>query len=604
MRKGAAAGVLAVAALAGAIVVLTGTLRKTARGALSWWAEQDRKKSRETSPPFGHLAASQVGYGPGMQKLFTSPKRFESFRVLREPDGSVAFDGGAPVREIPTHLPGAAGAVSIGDFSALRAAGRYRIVAAGASSHPFDIGAGVFDLPLRAAQRGFYFQRAFTSIDAAYAEGPWIHPSDASKAPPGVRQGWHDAGDFSIYSASLNSALFWLLEAFSDFAPVRDDTNIPESGNGIPDLLDEARWGLEWLLSVQNGAGGFRNSTCEERYGPYGTNSPERMEPYRDGEVGTLPTARAVGNLAYASAIYRRFDPSFAARSLEAARRGHGYLLEHPDEATDGPTCPAYRQDGDAMVSREVRAFAAAGMLLATGEQRFRAEFDRFFVEQDRDPGYQHFGGFAALLYLRAPAGDPGRKQAIRSGLRKRAARAREQGERHPFQLAGPTHWGSIAAGLTRTNSAAAKTCLEDPAGAAADCAQALANVHYMLGRNYLQFCYVSGLPGVTRGRSRAFHHWLAALRAQPFLLPGLLAGGPNDSPDPADSSNPLARPIPIWGYWGDPAFPRDASTPIEERYTDNDSWSTNEVSLDWQASAVYALHFAQWLAQRSSGRP
>jgi hypothetical protein len=82
-----------------------------------------------------------------------------------------------------------------------------------------------------------------------------------------------------------------------------------------------------------------------------------------------------------------------------------------------------------------------------------------------------------------------------------------------------------------------------------------------------------------------------------------MLAGGPNDSPDPADSSNPLARPIPVWGYWGDPAFPRDERTPIEERYTDNDSWSTNEVSLDWQAPAVYALHFAEWLARRPSTR-
>jgi endoglucanase len=53
--------------------------------------------------------------------------------------------------------------------------------------------------------------------------------------------GWHDAGDLSIYSASLNTALFWLLETFSDFRPSADDTNIPESGNSVPDLLDEAR---------------------------------------------------------------------------------------------------------------------------------------------------------------------------------------------------------------------------------------------------------------------------------------------------------------------------------------------------------------------------
>jgi endoglucanase len=140
--------------------------------------------------------------------------------------------------------------------------------------------------------------------------------------------------------------------------------------------------------------------------------------------------------------------------------------------------------------------------------------------------------------------------------------------------------------------------CLEDPRGAAADCEQALANLHHLLGRNPLHVAYVSGLPGVIHGRKRAFHHWLAALRADPFLFPGLVAGGPNASPEPGDTSNPVARPIPIWGYWGDPAFPRDAQTPYEQRYTDNDSYSTNEVSLDWQAPVLYALHFAQWVAR------
>ena len=239
-------------------------------------------------------------------------------------------------------------------------------------------------------------------------------------------------------------------------------------------------------------------------------------------------------------------------------------------------------------------------MLLATGEQRFRDDFERNYEELDYDPSYLYFNGFAAQLYLRAQAGDPSRKAGIRERIRLQAAKAREEGDHNPFQRAGPTHWGSIGAAFTRTGSYNVKRCLENPGRAVADCEQALDNVHYALGRNYLQFCYVSGLPGITHGRSSAFHHWLAALRAKPFLFPGAVAGGPNASPELADGSNPLARPIPIWGYWNDPAFPRAADAPFEERYTDNDSWSTNEVSLDWQASALYSLYFAQWMAKRS----
>jgi len=143
------------------------------------------------------------------------------------------------------------------------------------------------------------------------------------------------------------------------------------------------------------------------------------------------------------------------------------------------------------------------------------------------------------------------------------------------------------------------KACLGDPAANTSDCDQALANVHYALGRNFLQLCYVSGLQGVTRGRIWAFHHWLATLRATPHLFPGMVAGGPYGAPESNDVSKPYGWPIPAWGYWGDPAFPRDASTPLEGRYTDNDSWSTNEVAVDWQGAALYSLYFAQWAARR-----
>jgi hypothetical protein len=61
-----------------------------------------------------------------------------------------------------------------------------------------------------------------------------------------------------------------------------------------------------------------------------------------------------------------------------------------------------------------------------------------------------------------------------------------------------------------------------------------------------------------------------------------LVAGGPVAAPESGDVAVPHRRPIPIWGYWDDPAMPRDASTPLEGRYTDNDSWSTNELGIDW----------------------
>jgi Glycosyl hydrolase family 9 len=100
---------------------------------------------------------------------------------------------------------------------------------------------------------------------------------------------------------------------------------------------------------------------------------------------------------------------------------------------------------------------------------------------------------------------------------------------------------------------------------------------------------------------SHAFHHWLAALQARPFGFPGMVAGGPNPTPDVNDVSYPRLLSLSLWGYWGDPAHPRDGSVPVDGRYTDNDSWSTNEVAVNWQGAALYNLYLAQWVAR---GRP
>jgi len=118
--------------------------------------------------------------------------------------------------------------------------------------------------------------------------------------------------------------------------------------------------------------------------------------------------------------------PAFADRCLEAARSGYRYLKRRWSENSDGPTCPAYRADGNAEIGRHARMFAAAGMLLAGGEQRFRDDFEESFIELQYDPSYHHLNGFAAQLYLRAPAGDPARKRHLRERLRVLAASARE----------------------------------------------------------------------------------------------------------------------------------------------------------------------------------
>ena len=218
-----------------------------------------------------------------------------------------------------------------------------------------------------------------------------------------------------------------------------------ESGNGMPDLLDEARWGLEWLLSVQEPGGGFHNTTCA------GALRPVRLQPPRTHVA--LPRRRG------------------GHHSHRLRRRNAG----------------AMRQVGHPSVGRDVRMYAAAGLLLATGDCRLRVDFEESYQPLQNDPSYLRSNIYAALLYLRASAGDPERQRAIPSG----APPPRRGGS--PGRRASPFPVGrSYVLGLHRSRLPADRRLPRpglprDPVEAAADCEQVLANVHHALGRNYQQ---------------------------------------------------------------------------------------------------------------------
>ena len=113
---------------------------------------------------------------------------------------------------------------------------------------------------------------------------------------------------------------------------------------------------------------------------------------------------------------------------------------------------------------------------------------------------------------------------------------------------------------------------------------------------------YINGVPGVSHSHERSFHQWLATLNA--LAVPVSWAGGGRPERE-AGNCGRLQSACAAYsgvGLLGRPAMPRDATTALDGRYTDNDSWSTNEVDIDWQASALYNLHFAQWLAH--GGQP
>lgn len=551
------------------------------------------------------VAASQLGYPPLMRKQFSSPVPFATFDVVRTSDNAIVFTGGEPARVDSDAVID--GTVWIGDFSAVTTPGRYKIVAGGRESYPFDIRGDVFDQATRAVQRFFYYQRSFTAIEPQYAEGPWHHPTDAAKAPPGVVKGWHDAGDLTVYNATMTQALYWMLEAWLDFRPMDDNTNIPESGNSIPDLLDETRWGLEWLLSMQDTSGGFwMNATAANGYNsyPYGQTFPHTVTPY----IKTVPpciqaTAKATAVLAHASKAYAEFDSAFAASCLTAARRGWAWILANPTATYDGtqsggPNFNIYAQGTDNRLLRSNKMWAAAALLFATGETQYADGYEANYESLPTIASYSRSEAFAASLYLRATTGaSESRKNNLRSAIFSMASSYRAQANNHPFQFTTAYYWGCTSNGMHFSGNFFWKAFHLDN-GRLADRDQAMQSIDYIFGRNFMNQCYVSGIDGVSKPRLRGFHHWMKALNTTPWHFPGALAGGPNEAPDAADRSYPNNQPFPIWGYWGDTSNARLGRVPIEGRFTDNDSWSTNEVAVNWNAALLYNLHGARMLAR------
>lgn len=532
--------------------------------------------------------ADQIGYDTNGYKTFSAEK-YTSYQIVRVSDKKVMYTG--TDKRLVTHRAIDPWAVYVGDFTNFTTPGKYVIrLDNGTTSHPFEIGPDVYDARLRAAIRFFYYQRNNTEIKNPYAEGPWVHEKDEKElvlrprsmgGTQFVRKGWHDAGDLAIYMPNHTYACFWMAKAWEDFGYSADNLNIPESGNGIPDLIDELRWGLDWILDMQDTTdGGFFHNMCVLKNSPYtyGRTTPLTITGYELTNKTTSATAAATAMLAYASTIFeKKLDPAYAARMKRAALKGWSYLEANPKQISITENCDTYQDDDDS----HARLFAAAALFLATGEENYH----RYFIKND--PGstwiafFNNQTNMAYLLYLKAPNGDPKKQAELRNHLLARAQETNAERERHPFGFVGYYQWGSLGTACARVNNYNILDWTLNKNIASLHTAQQ--QLHYIFGQNSLGFVYFSGF-GVN-GMKNAFHHWLKTLNATPHNFPGLLPGGPNENPDYNDMKFPN-------GYNKPP------DTPIDQRYTDNDSWSTNEIAVNQSSDLLYLLAAMQSYAK------
>jgi endoglucanase len=329
---------------------------------------------------------NSVGFPPDAVKRATIAAPCDEFRVVRVSDGAVVLTGraGAPTATAGTDT---GETVQVADFRALTAPGRYQLEVPGVGrSAPFTIATDVWNPPFYLVTRALYLWRCGTAVRAewngiTYAHGPchledgWLDFVGGGHGRRPGTGGWHDAGDYNKYVVNAGFAVGMLFQALEQFPDRVTDLklDLPESGNGTPDLLNEIRWELEWLLTMQQDDGRVYHKLSAVNFSYWGP--PDRdPSPRSYCPWSTTATADFVAVFAAAARHFRRYDARFADRCLAAALKSGAYLTAHPQ---DVPADQQQFHTGTYAVSdASHRLWAAAELWETTGEPRYLREFE------------------------------------------------------------------------------------------------------------------------------------------------------------------------------------------------------------------------------------
>jgi len=542
--------------------------------------------------PTKQIKVDQAGYLPHAPKLalVVSNSPSADFAVRRAADGSVAFQGklAAPVADAES-----GDRVQAADFTKLTERGTYYLDVAGVGrSWDFAIGPDVFSRAYYLAMRSFYGQRCGTAVDlgpefpgyaysACHLKGAY-HASSGRTGPQTPVKGWNDAGDYGRYvvnSGITTGTLLWTWELFgARIGKVK--LNLPESGNGTPDILNEIRWNLDWMLSMQDQDGGVWQKQASEGFG--GFIMPDKdtsvsyvigtgKEPYKS----SCATADFAAVMAIAGRVYQPFDAAYAGKCFQAARQAWIWLDKYPNVTFRNPSGVVTGEYADGNCGDE-RLWASAELWRTTGEDLYHRYFLTHYGEYRETvrtvpgEGWAHVAPLGLWTYVLGKGKDAAAVAAIRQDSVRAADQFVERSGRNGYRIgmiAEDYVWGSngVAANYG-VQLLVANAIRRDPRYVRA----ALDHLHYLLGRNTFSLSWVTQ---VGANPYRHPHHRPSGADGKPEPWPGLLSGGPNRG-----RQDPVLRKLPA------------DLAPAKVYVDDQGSWASNEVAINWNAALVFVL--------------
>ncbi|MEV4656173.1 glycoside hydrolase family 9 protein [Micromonospora sp. NPDC049301] len=561
------------------------------------------------------VRVNQVGYLPGGPKnatvvtTATEPLPWQ----LRSAAGAVLASGTTTVRGVDA----ASGQnVQTVDFSSYRTPGSgLTLTVDGETSHPFDISGTLYDRLRADSLQFFYAQRSGIAIDGDLIGDEYARPAGHLGVAPNqgdtnvpcqpgvcdysldVRGGWYDAGDHGKYVVNGGIATYQLLNTFertrtaataAGGAGLADGTlRVPERGNGVPDILDEARWELEFLLRMQVPAGrplaGMAHHKIHDRnwtglpLAPHDDPQPRELHP-----PSTAATLNLAATAAQCARLYAPYDAAFAARcataatTAYAAAKAHPAVYASPSDSTGGG---AY---DDTTVTDEFY-WAAVQLYLSTGAQGYRTDLTASphhtgNVFDPRGFGWQGTAALGRLDLATVPNGLPAAELTrIRASVTAAADAYLAELRRQAYGLPMPGDAGSYFWGANSNiiNNAVVLATAFDLTGDARYRDGAVQAMDYLFGRNALNISYVTGWGehAAENQHSRIFGHQLDPKLPRPPA--GSLAGGANAALQDPFAAQLLAGCAPMFCY-----------------VDDINSYATNEVAINWNSALAWIASF------------
>ncbi|XQW85836.1 glycoside hydrolase family 9 protein [Thalassotalea piscium] len=533
------------------------------------------------------IKLNQVGFLPNDKKVAIIPNVVSNvFQLISTGTNNVVFEGqlSAP---LAWELSGKE-EVTKADFSLFNTPGSYFLRVDGlADSNKFEINAQVYGLLHDAALKFYYYNRASQEIIAPYA-GEWlrnaghydnqvlVHASAANTQRPtstilSSPKGWYDAGDYGKYVVNSGISTYTLLAAYAHFPAFYQDRNIaiPESVDSIPDILNEIIWNLDWLLTMQDFDGSVYHKLTTLEWP--GQEMPE--EDKRDRYVIGKSTAAALNFaavMAMASRVYQPFETSFPDKNeqwLNAAVAAWNWAVEHPKQYYQQPDDVSSGEYGDNAVNDEF-AWAAAELFIATQDVNYYNQFKKY-RSKARIPSWSNVGYLAlsSLIMEGESILDPREYQLLKSTQLALANTIVEQSHMNGYQVAMVSSdfvWGSNGVAL---NKAFILMQANHSSNDIRFRSAATDLIDYILGRNPTDYSFVTGYGTKTPMHP---HHRVSESDNLTNPIPGMLVGGPHRGQQDKCHYTYL--------------------TPAKSYLDDWCSFSTNEVTINWNAPLIYVL--------------